>query len=102
MKANISKVETCFKHRKIDPFTPRVKPRVNKCLWMKLQCVTIQMKAIEQCFHVMLFVFDNFAKLNSRFLPLVLSLALLGVKGLKGITFVFPAKSKNPTLATCM
>ena len=25
-------------------------------LWMKPKCVTIQMKAIEQCFHVVLFI----------------------------------------------
>ena len=31
-------------------------------LWMKPYCVTIQMKAMEQYFHVVLFVFDNFAK----------------------------------------
>ena len=31
---------------------------------------------------MVLFVFDNFAKRNSRFFPSVLNLALLGVKGL--------------------
>ena len=40
-------------------------------LWMK-PCVTIQMKAIEHYFHVVLFVFDKF----------ILNLALLEVKGL--------------------
>ena len=34
-----------------------------------LVCVTIQMKAIEQYFQVVLSVFDNFAKLYSRFFP---------------------------------
>ena len=58
----------------INPFTPRVKRRwVNKCgctflrLWMKPLRVTIQMKAIEQYFQVVLFIFDHFAKWNSRF-----------------------------------
>ena len=41
------------------------------------------MKAqIEQYFHVVLFVFDNFAKRNWRFFSSVLNSALLGVKGL--------------------
>ena len=44
--------------------------------------MTIQMKAIEQYFHAVLFVFDNHVKRNSRFFPSVLNLALLGVKGL--------------------
>ena len=48
---------------------------------MKPKRVTIQMKAIEQYFQVVLFVFDNFAKLNSRFFPFVLNLALFGVEG---------------------
>ena len=40
------------------------------------------MKAIEQYFQVVLFVFDNCAKRNSIFFPSVLNLVLLGVKGL--------------------
>ena len=51
-------------------------------LWMKPWFVTIQMKAIEQYFHVVLFAFDNIAKLNSIFFSSVLNLALLEVKEL--------------------
>ena len=40
---------------------------------MKPQCVTIQMEAIEQYFQVVLFVLDNFSKLNSRYFPQVFS-----------------------------
>ena len=52
-----------------NPFTPRFKPWVNKCVcnfWVCgwNQCVTIQMKAIEQYVLVVLFVFDKFAKWN--------------------------------------
>ena len=35
--------------------------------WMNPYCVTIQMAAIEQYFHMVLFVFDNFAKINLFF-----------------------------------
>ena len=38
-------------------------------LCMKPWCVTIQLKAIEQYFHVVLFVFENFVKRNSRIFP---------------------------------
>ena len=41
--------------------------------------MTIQMKAIEQYFHVVLFIVDNFAKRFSIFFTQF----LLGVKGLK-------------------
>ena len=57
-----------------NPFNPTVKPCswVNKCgrtlyllsLWMKPYCVTIQIKAIEQYFQVVLL-----QKWSSRFLP---------------------------------
>ena len=40
-------------------------------------CVTIQMKAIEQYFRLVLFALDNLVKLNSRLFP-----QLLVVKGL--------------------
>ena len=50
---------------------------------MKPQYVTIQMKAIEQHFHVL--VSDNFAKWTSRFFPRD-QFALLGVKGLNSFT----------------
>ena len=42
--------------------------------------MTIQMKAIEKIFHVVLFVFDTF-KIKFKIFPSVLSLALLEVKG---------------------
>ena len=40
------------------------------------------MKAVEQHFQVVLFVFDNFAKWNYMIFYSVLNLALLGVKNL--------------------
>ena len=62
-----------------NPFTPRaileaINVVVLLSLWMKPKCMTIQIKAIEQFFQVALFIFDNFAKRNSRFFPSVLNL----------------------------
>ena len=66
---------TTHSHLQKGHLTPRIKHQVNYCvshffkrLWMKLQCVTIQMKANEQCFHVVLFVFQYLAKWNLGFL----------------------------------
>ena len=51
---------------------------------MKPQCVTIQMKAIEQYFYVVLFVFDNFAKLKFNIFFLSFELSTLGSERVNG------------------
>ena len=52
-------------------------------LWIKLQCVTIQMKAIEQYFQVMLFVFDNFFKMKFKIFFLSFELINIGSERIK-------------------
>ena len=53
-------------------------------LWMKPFCVTIQMKATEQYFQVVLFVFDNFVNEIQDF-PLVSTLGSERVKPLVSV-----------------
>ena len=50
---------------------------------MKPSCVTIQMKAIEQYFHVVLFVFDNIVQNEIPHFPLSFELSTLGSERVK-------------------
>ena len=72
-----------------NPFTPKPVESINVALIMTSKsahetepCVTIQMKAIQQYFQVVLFVFAQFFKIKFKIFYTVLNLALLGVEGL--------------------
>ena len=68
----------------VDPFTPKVKPWVNKCgcifrVWMKTSCVTIQMKHVHL---VRTVCFRQSCNVKFKIVSAVFNWALLEVKGL--------------------